>query len=542
LASSEPISRRGEQAASVGATSPGARRTNFRIVYAAVAVVLVTATLPAVALPGIHLAFIAPRLDLALSTALTLGALATAVLALVRYQEGEGIYLLYQAGAFFALFAGDALRFAFVLTGLDAPLGMTLREPGQLPIYLWTLQATIAALLLLVGGYASLRGWSHRSQRTGAVLLLPALAVLVGGAILSGLANQLPFVAPPATLSATGPATLVVHEGPAPLLISQAVIAVLFLLASLMKARLYRRQRQIATAYLSVGLLFAAFAELHFAIVPGGYVALVTSWDVMRTLFYGILLAGMAAGARRDLRALREANEDLVRLGSVEAKRAAFEERARVAREIHDGLVQDLWLARVKQGRLSRLPRLPTEIRELATDVDEAIDAALREARHALNLILPGPEEDRPFRVALQQLLTDFAQRYELAVSLSIGEDVQPVRQPVQSQLLGIVREALNNARKHSEASSVHVDVALEAEMLRIAVSDNGKGFDAARVSTGLGLQSMRDRAHTIGAEMSIASRPGEGTVVMVTVPLDLAAEGKPAVRTASDATSAGGE
>jgi two-component system, NarL family, sensor kinase len=198
--------------------------------------------------------------------------------------------------------------------------------------------------------------------------------------------------------------------------------------------------------------------------------------------------------------------------------------------------------ARVKQGRLSRLPRLPTEIRELATDVDEAIDAALREARHALNLILPGPEEDRPFRVALQQLLTDFAQRYELAVSLSIGEDVQPVRQPVQSQLLGIVREALNNARKHSEASSVHVDVALEAEMLRIAVSDNGKGFDAASVSTGLGLQSMRDRAHTIGAEMSIASRLGEGTVVMVTVPLDLAAEGKPEVRTASDATSAGGE
>lgn len=88
-------------------------------------------------------------------------------------------------------------------------------------------------------------------------------------------------------------------------------------------------------------LIFAAFNQLHSAIYPGTYASLVTTADVLRLVFYAILLLGVQTETRADLRALRQANRELETLPEAEAVRAALEEGTRLAREIHDGLVQD---------------------------------------------------------------------------------------------------------------------------------------------------------------------------------------------------------
>jgi signal transduction histidine kinase len=228
----------------------------------------------------------------------------------------------------------------------------------------------------------------------------------------------------------------------------------------------------------------------------------------------------VAVGARHDLRALHQANQDLLRLRGVEARRATLEERARLARDVHDGLVQDLWLARLKQDRLSRLPRLRAEVRLLAKEVDQAIEAALSEARRALQLVLPSAAGGSSFRQNLSQAVTEFSDRFGLPIELTVEGHVDGLPQPVQSELLGIVREALNNARKHADATVVRLKVAGDRRGLRISISDDGRGFDLEGIPGGVGLQSMRERARLIGADLSIASRPDEGTVVMVAVAL----------------------
>ena len=85
---------------------------------------------------------------------------------------------------------------------------------------------------------------------------------------------------------------------------------------------------------------------------------MVTAGDLLRVAFYATLLATLAVEVRGDIRALRAANDELTRLRESEMVRAAAEERAHLARELHDGMSQELWYAKLKQGRLMALPEI----------------------------------------------------------------------------------------------------------------------------------------------------------------------------------------
>ena len=106
-------------------------------------------------------------------------------------------------------------------------------------------------------------------------------------------------------------------------------------------------------AFTALGLVILAVAEVQYALWPSVYTNLVTISDIMRLVAYTVLLAGAFADQRSDLRALRSAYTALDRMRVNEAERATLEERARLAREIHDGLAQHLWFAKLKFERLS---------------------------------------------------------------------------------------------------------------------------------------------------------------------------------------------
>src|SRR6185295_17373733 len=107
-----------------------------------------------------------------------------------------------------------------------------------------------------------------------------------------------------------------------------------FIVASILFRRLYLRDRRVSDAFLTVGLVFAAFSQLHFILAPVVAFGIVTSTDALRLGFYAVLLLGIQAELGADLQALRDANTELKRLREVDAASAALAERARLAREI----------------------------------------------------------------------------------------------------------------------------------------------------------------------------------------------------------------
>ncbi len=222
--------------------------------------------------------------------------------------------------------------------------------------------------------------------------------------------------------------------------------------------------------------------------------------------------------SRDDLRALREANIELRRLGDAELASAALEERARLAREIHDGLAQDLWFAKLKHSRLAQIAGFAPEAKQLSDEVEGAIDNALAEARQAVAAMRQSSETG-PLVDMLARHVDDFADRFALRAELKIHGPVPEIGARAQAELLRIVQEAMTNVRKHADATVVRVDVTSNGELL-VTVTDNGRGFRPENISSGFGLESMRQRAAIIGARLTVTSEPQNGTRVELAMPI----------------------
>ena len=134
------------------------------------------------------------------------------------------------------------------------------------------------------------------------------------------------------------------------------------------------------------------------AIHPGSYTSIVTTGDLLRLAFYGVLLVGFVVDSRDDLAELRAATMEVRRLAEAEFAAATLEERARLAREIHDGLAQDLWYAKLKQSRLAQIAAFEDEPKRLSDEVADAIDDALAEARNAIAAMRGGAESGAAVR------------------------------------------------------------------------------------------------------------------------------------------------
>jgi signal transduction histidine kinase len=244
----------------------------------------------------------------------------------------------------------------------------------------------------------------------------------------------------------------------------------------------------------------------------------VTSGDVLRLVFYLLVFIAVGTAIRDDLRKLRGANSDLVRLREADAQRISAEERARLAREIHDGLVQDLWLARLTSGRIAEVSRIPSDARAMLNRLDATLESAQGEARQAL--ITLQAHTDTHFGELFRRFVDDYADRFDIDVERAIDDSVQPPTE-VQGELLRVCREALNNVRKHADATKVNVELRREGSSIRLVVRDNGKGFDPASLNgRGFGMESMRQRAQKIAGQLEVRSQPMGGTTVDLELPL----------------------
>ena len=195
-------------------------------------------------------------------------------------------------------------------------------------------------------------------------------------------------------------------------------------------------------------------------------------------------------------------------------------ERRRIARDLHDGVLQDLSYTTAAMG----LIMVDAEGTRLQEQLQKAIDTVRRAAqglRDAVNDLLLEEERDRSLPELVEclvQMIREKERGYE--INLEVAEEVpsEPLGE-TGLQLLRMIQEALTNARRHSGAKSVLVTLKLEGGDLIAEVSDDGRGF-GPQSTPGVGLRSMRERAAAIGASLEIESEAGQGTRVQLRVPI----------------------
>ncbi|HEX7196193.1 MAG TPA: sensor histidine kinase [Candidatus Limnocylindria bacterium] len=485
---------------------------------AALAVALAALTTIVVTSSSVLSATVNDRFDVAIITAATLISGSVAALDWARGRVAHDPAALLRSSAFAVLALLNGLTLVVGIVGADSVLGGTIENPGQLPIIAGVVARAVAAALLVAAGWVSLsRGVP--SLRPGLVLLAPATAVLAVMLIAALMQEALPRLVPQEMLDAIAadPAALMAG-GTAPVLAAiQSIIGIGFLAAAVLAHRLFRRSGRAADALLAAGLLVAAFSQVHSAIHPGSYSGLVTIGDLLRLIFYGLLLIGVVAESRDDLADLRAATMEVRRLAEAEFAAVALEERARLAREIHDGLAQDLWYAKLKQSRLAQIAGFEGETKQLNEEMGDAIDSALSEARNAVAAMRQGAESG-PLLDILTRHVDDFGDRFAIRAELTSRGPAPEIGPRAQAELLRIVQEALTNVRKHADATVVRVEVVTDGD-LRLTVSDNGRGFRPEGGSAGFGLESMRQRAGVIGGHLSVTSEPQNGTRVELTLP-----------------------
>jgi len=495
------------------------------VVLIGLTVFLGAATLAIVADPSLSFALPDRSLSVTLNSLTALASLALAALALARYRESGRIAGLFQSSAFLVLAWVSGLNTALVLLKKDADVGLTLgNQPSemQLPIYVWSLSLLVSATLFALGGLTALRGPGQVAPSVRWTLFGPVLAMSLGTVLLFPLAELLPTFVSSQGIEAliSEPAGHGILPGVSALgLLVQAAGFILFVGAVLAYRRSYLRAGPVADGYLAVALLLAAFGELHFALFPVVATGLVTTAGVLRMAFFGVLLLGINAESRADLRALRSAYAGLERLSQTETERATLEERTRLARELHDGLAQDLWFAKLKHERL--VPLVPADARPLADEVTVALDAAISEAKQAGVTMRTGVDRDRPLYELLSETLEEFGARSGLRADFS-GADLPNSLSPrKQAEVLRIVQEALTNVRKHADATVVRLSAEVSDGRLMLGITDNGRGFRPDESSgDGLGLQGMKERARLMGGELHVQSEPSGGTTIHLALPI----------------------
>ncbi len=223
---------------------------------------------------------------------------------------------------------------------------------------------------------------------------------------------------------------------------------------------------------------------------------------------------------RREVEERRRAEESLRQ--SETALRETLEERARLGRDLHDGVIQAIYAAGMGLAAARSLLRSDTTDAEQRIDqVRNALNETIRDLRNFITGLEPEALKHQTFRHAVGNLI-EFLQSIEpIDVDLELDDDLaERLPTTVRTDALQIIREAVSNSLRHGKARSVRIALQREDSFACLEVADNGTGFDPANVrSKGHGLANIAERARASEATFNLRSAPGKGTRVVVRFP-----------------------
>jgi two-component system, NarL family, sensor histidine kinase DevS len=198
---------------------------------------------------------------------------------------------------------------------------------------------------------------------------------------------------------------------------------------------------------------------------------------------------------------------------------AVVEDRERIAHDLHDATIQELFAMGLElQATMLRTddPAIQETLRDHASRLDEVIQS-LRELIFELRR---PPVERRDLRVEVDDLITRLGGARDVDIDVGYRGVFTGLTSTTMNDILQLVREALSNALRHADAQHIVVSIDADEKQIGIEVADDGRGFDLATEEPGIGLSSMSARTERTGGGLSITTAPGEGTVVSMSVPL----------------------
>lgn len=437
-------------------------------------------------LPFLRFAYRAPELHVALETTAALTALVLAFLVYGRFRAN---------GSLQALLLSLSLGIVAVANLLLAMLPSALGIEGQ-EVRDWASVALRLTGTLLLTAAALLRPdvvVSRRRAGATALLVLGLLAVVAAPLLLG--TDPPPPIDPDVDLSESGRPLIIGH----PLLLAaHAAGGVGYAVAAAAFTHQATRRPDPLIRWLGAACALAAFSRVNYLLFPSLYSDFVYTGDLLRFGFYVLLLVGAA----REVQSFWQAR----------AHAAVLEERRRMARDLHDGLTQELSYIWTQSRALEGGSGGPETVQR----INSAAARALDEARSAIAALTR--TSSAGFYDVLLATTDGLASRYDAKVVLEVDESAA-VAPAEGDAILRIVAEAFRNAVLHGGAACVRVEVT--GAPLCLTVRDDGTGFDPDRAPTGsgFGLTSMRERAEGLGADFALTSTPGSGTAVTVCWP-----------------------
>lgn len=244
------------------------------------------------------------------------------------------------------------------------------------------------------------------------------------------------------------------------------------------------------------------FGNLYLTDKEGGF----TADDELIVEFLAVT-AGTAVSTLRMQERLRRA--------------ALHEDRERIARDLHDSIIQDLFAVGLGlQASAAKLDDDPSAIHEQLDTAIDKLDETIASLRRYIFDLRP-PVWARPSLPSeLSRLLEDLAAPHRVAVGLDFDCPPDVPEPPIADDLFAVIKESVSNALRHGKPSMVDVRVVCEGEVVRASISDDGIGFDTESESEGLGLDNLAERVERAMGSLFIDSTPGRGTVVHVAFPM----------------------
>ena len=244
---------------------------------------------------------------------------------------------------------------------------------------------------------------------------------------------------------------------------------------------------------------------------------------------FGTLTLANASGGRQfsdaDLRLLElfaaqaAVAIDYTRVRDELQRLAILEDRERIGRELHDGAIQALFAVGMSlQGIAMMTP--DSGLRERLEGSVTQIDEVIRDLRNYIFGLRPGVAADRHLTQALQELVAQFELQHGVSCAVDIDQGLASRLAGRAPHLVQVTREALSNVGKHAGAQTCRVSLHHEPGSAVLEIEDDGRGFEPQGQHGGWGLRNLEERATAIGGALQIASAPGEGTTVRLTIPL----------------------
>jgi signal transduction histidine kinase len=368
----------------------------------------------------------------------------------------------------------------------------------------------VFAALPVIFDLQSDRAWVWSTLYTGA---LAAFLICVASLLPQrrlGTGRRWPLVVFGATLAATAAGTLpmVIRAGLLPHDITSSVpaggaqptanafqltLALLYILAAFGFARRTRLTADELSGWLAIACILAGASRVNYYFHPSIHSNWVYTGDVFRLGFYLALLIGAA--------------REIASYWTSVVAAASFEERRRLARDVHDGLAQEIAFL----ARNVRLLREQGADPQLVERIMRGVVRAQEESRRVVGALRS--RVDEPLEQALAEAALDAARRHGAALDMELASGIS--LSPRQREaVVRIASEAVSNAAQHSGAETLRLYLERLDAGIRLGVTDDGNGFDEEEPKRGFGLVTMKDRAEALGGKLHIDSRRGAGTKV----------------------------